>query len=221
MPDEPLFRRVVTALGRPVAAPSANRSGRVSATTAADVVAELGDRVALVVDGGPSPLGLESTVVDLSGPVPRILRPGALESERIAAVLGRPGGTIERDDGETPAPSASRGGGAAALAAPGMLASHYAPAAGVRLDVAADALRPGEAYLAFGPGAPPAKAVSVYQLSEGGDLAEAARNLYHGLRALDRSGAATIAVAPIPARGLGIAIRDRLARAAAPRGNGG
>ncbi len=203
VPASTAFRAVIHRLGRPVAAPSANRSGRITATRAADVVAELGARVDLVLDAGPSPVGIESTIVGLGAGPARLLRPGGLDAEAIEAVLGAP---LER-----PAPA-----GDGPLAAPGMMASHYAPRAAVRLDVPAGAVRPGEARLAFG-GGESAGAAPFFDLSPSGDLAEAARNLYHGLRRLDRPDVPCIAVAPVPATGLGLAIRDRLARAAAPR----
>jgi L-threonylcarbamoyladenylate synthase len=191
---------LIAALGRPLAAPSANSSGRISATTAAAVAADLGDRILLIVDGGPTPVGLESTIVKVEGDAVRLLRPGGIAAEEIERVAGRP---------------LLRGG--AAVEAPGMLASHYAPRAAVRLG--ARVVEPGEALLAFGPDgiAGAADAVAVRNLSPAGDLREAAANLFSMLQALDASGAATIAVAPIPANGLGEAINDRLRRAAAPR----
>lgn len=195
-PAHPLARALIKAFGGPIAAPSANRSGHVSATTAEHVKADLGDRVDLIIDAGPCPIGLESTIVavDEAGAA-TLLRPGAVPRAEIEAVVGPLGDAA-----------------AGAVDAPGMLASHYAPRARVRLD--AEAPRPGEAYLAFGAPAPAGGAT----LSERGDLVEAAANLYACLRALDAAGAQAIAVAPIPAHGLGEAIRDRLARAAAPRG---
>jgi L-threonylcarbamoyladenylate synthase len=203
VPDAPVVAALARALGRPLAAPSANRSGRVTATDADAVVAELGASVALVIDAGPCPIGVESTIVAVDGDGARLLRAGGLEAAAIEAVLGAPLSRPEAD-GERPS-------------APGQLASHYAPRAALRLD-ALD-VRPGEALLAFGPALPPgaADAVAVFQLSETGDLAEAARNLFAGLRVLDAAGAATIAVMPLPAGGLGEALADRLGRAAAPR----
>jgi L-threonylcarbamoyladenylate synthase len=188
---------------RPVAAPSANRSGQVSPTTAEHVLAGLAGRIAAVLDSGPCPVGVESAVLDVTGPRPVLLRPGGLTCEALAAVIG----PIAR--GISPAQAeASR-----TLRSPGLLVSHYAPALPVRLnagDVAAS-----EALLAFGPPLPGAGAV--FQLSTAGDLVEAAANLFAGLRALDASGLAAIAVMPIPDTGLGLAINDRLQRAAAPR----
>lgn len=193
-PAHPLARDLLKAFGKPIVAPSANRSGHVSATTAQHAAHDLGGRVDLVLDGGPCPIGLESTIVavDESGAC-TLLRPGAIDRADIERVIGALA---------TPASSA--------VQAPGMLESHYAPRARLRLD--ADAPRPGEAYLAFGPA--PDGATT---LSASGDLVEAAANLYAVLRALDATGAEVIAVAPIPPLGLGEAIRDRLARAAAPR----
>ena len=183
--------------GHPIAAPSANRSGRVSPTEAAHVADELGDDVALILDDGPTRLGLESTVLDLSGEAPALLRPGAVTLEQLTGLLG---------------PIAASGSSVAK--SPGMLASHYAPSLPIRLDVM-DA-RPGEALLAYGPDAPPGFAEMLW-LSRSGDLAEAAANLFAMLRQLDRPPFTGIAVMPIPERGLGRAINDRLRRAAAPR----
>ena len=183
--------------GRPVAAPSANRSGRVSPTEAAHVVEELGDRVSLILDGGRTPVGLESTVLDLSGGTPALLRPGGVTSEQLTELVG-----------PLAAPAT------ASPKSPGMLASHYAPSLPLRLDVVG--ARPGEALLAFGPEAPPGF-VEVLWLSRTGDLAEAAANLFAMLRAFDRPPFTGIGVMPIPEHGLGRAINDRLRRAAAPR----
>ncbi len=194
-PAHPMARALIEAFAGPIAAPSANRSGHVSATTAQHAADDLGDRVDLVLDGGASPLGLESTIigVDDAGQA-ALLRHGAIAKQDIEAVIG---------------PLAGRA--ASGVAAPGMLESHYAPRAHLRLD--AHDTRPGEAYLAFGREAPPGGLT----LSARGDLVEAAANLYAHLRALDASGVEVIAVAPIPSSGLGEAIRDRLWRAAAPR----
>ncbi len=192
VPGHPLARRLLAAFGGPVAAPSANPSGKLSPTRAGDVLAGLGGRIAAVVDGGPCPVGVESTIVGLDGP-PRLLRPGGVPAEAIEACLGQPlAGPAD----------------AAAPVAPGMLASHYAPGAALRLNATAAA--PGELLLGFGPVA------GDLSLSPAGDLTEAAANLFHHLRALDARGT-RIAVAPIPDHGLGRAINDRLARAAAPR----
>jgi L-threonylcarbamoyladenylate synthase len=192
---------LIAALGRPLAAPSANSSGRVSATTAAAVEADLGPRIPLIVDGGPTPVGLESTIVKAEGNAVRLLRPGGVAAEDIEHALGRP----------------MLRGGAAGIEAPGMLASHYAPGAAVRLD--ARDVRPGEALLAFGPDTVEhaGNAAAILNLSPSGDLTEAAANLFAMVQALDRTGAVAIAVMPIPEAGLGEAINDRLRRAAAPR----
>lgn len=193
---------LIAALGRPLAAPSANRSGRLSPTTARAVDDSLGDAVPLIVDGGPTQVGLESTIVMVADGKARLLRPGGIAAEAIEAVTGVP---LARADAN------------AAIRAPGMLASHYAPNARMRLN--AGSVAPDEALLGFGPqriaGADKAKAVLV--LSRTGDLAEAAANLFDHMARLDASGARCIAVEPIPAHGLGEAINDRLARAAAPR----
>ena len=203
VPAHPVAQALLAASARPLAAPSANRSGHVSPTTAAHVVDDLGDKVSVILAAGATPVGLESTIVGLAGDRPVLLRPGGLARARIEAVLGRPLGAA--------------GPAGDAPAAPGMLASHYAPVAMVRLD--ATEVREGEGLLAFGPDLPAGaeKAVATVNLSPSGDLAEAAANFFAGLRKLDRL-AGTIAVAPIPDEGLGEAINDRLRRAAAPRG---
>lgn len=194
-PSHPLARELLAAFGGPVVAPSANRSGHVSATTAAHAAADLEGVVDLILDGGPSTVGLESTIVaiDADGRA-TLLRPGAISRDAIEAITGR-----------LAMPALNT------IAAPGMMESHYAPRARIVLDAAAPP--PGAAYLAFGAEAPPGG----LSLSISGDLTEAAANLYAHLRALDATGADTIAVAPIPGGGLAEAIRDRLARAAAPR----
>ena len=193
VPAHPLARAVLRAFGGPVAAPSANPSGRISPTTVAHVMAGLDGRIDAVIDGGDCDVGLESTIVGLAG-VPTLLRPGGVPADRIEAVLGAP---LARDAGD-------------AITAPGQLASHYAPGARVRLN--ATQADPGEVLLGFGPMA------CDLNLSETGDLVEAAANLFRHLHTLDRPGIAGIAVAPIPDTGLGVAINDRLRRAAAPRG---
>jgi len=200
VPDHPIAQALLKATGRPLAGPSANRSGAVSPTRAEHVEADLGDSVALILDGGPTAHGLESTVLDARGTEPILLRSGAVTAETIEAVLGRP--LVRRTQAED-RPSA-----------PGKLESHYAPRAKVRLG--ATDVKEGEALLAFGRGVPVTRD-PVLNLSETGDLMEAAANLFAGLRALDKTGAATIAVMPIPETGLGEAINDRLRRAAAPR----
>ncbi|HEY4192981.1 MAG TPA: L-threonylcarbamoyladenylate synthase [Mesorhizobium sp.] len=187
--------------GRPLAAPSANASGKISPTSAAAVAASLGGRIKLVVDGGATPVGLESTIIKVEGENVRLLRPGGIAADEIEAVLG----------------AGLHRGGAGGIQAPGMMASHYAPGAAVRL--AARTVDKGEALLAFGPLRADGweGAAAVKNLSEAGDLRMAASNLFSYLQELDRSGAAIIAVEPIPMTGLGEAINDRLARAAAPR----
>ncbi len=207
-PSHPVAQALIRAVGRPIAAPSANRSGAVSPTQAAHVAESLGNRVDLILDGGPCLVGIELTVLDLSGNRATLLRPGGATREAIEAVIG----TISLSDalpsGDTPRSS------------PGQLESHYAPARPMRLDatsVAAD-----EGLLAFGP-APPTGAMLTYNLSLAGNLSEAAANLFAQMRALDRPGIGRIAVMSIPETGLGLAINDRLRRAAAgdptrPRG---
>jgi L-threonylcarbamoyladenylate synthase len=204
VPSHPIARAILMALGRPVVAPSANRSGHVSPTTAQHVLADLRGRIELILDGGPTPMGLESTIVAcLDRPV--LLRPGALprtDIERLVKLAPRSVAPPAHVD-ELPI-------------APGALASHYAPRAPLRLN--ARHVEAHEALLAFGPlpvGAE--RAVAVLNLSSRGDLIEAAANLFSHLRALDASGAAGIAVMPVPRAGLGEAINDRLERAAAPR----
>lgn len=191
-PAHPVAHAVIAALGRPVVAPSANRSGRPSPTTFSDALEETGVFALAALDGGPCAVGLESTVVALLDE-PRLLRPGAVTREQIEAVIG-PLAEAEDD----------------ARRSPGRLARHYAPQAPVRLNAAAP--EADEAYLAFGPGAP--EGPRVFNLSPSGDLAEAAARLFAYLRAADRTAPRAIAVAPIPAHGLGEAIADRLNRAA-------
>jgi L-threonylcarbamoyladenylate synthase len=198
VPAHRVAQALLRETGRPIAAPSANRSGRVSPTAAAHVAEELGDNIALILDGGPTAVGLESTVLDLSGETPALLRPGAVTIEQLTELLG-----------PIATPTSGR------MMSPGMLASHYAPSLPVRL--AATEARPGEALLAFGPEAPPSF-IEILWLSHSGDLAEAAANLFAMLRRLDRPSFTGIAVMPIPEHGLGRAINDRLRRAASPRG---
>ncbi|MBX3576037.1 MAG: threonylcarbamoyl-AMP synthase [Rhizobiaceae bacterium] len=192
---------LVAGLGRPLAAPSANSSGRISATTAGAVQADLGEKIPLIVDGGPTAVGVESTIVKVEGGRLRLLRPGGIEASEIETVAGVP---LQRGDGGW-------------VEAPGMLESHYAPDARLRID--AREVRPGEALLAFGPRRVPGweKAMTVLNLSADGDVREAAANLFAHLSELDRRGARAIAVEPVPETGLGEAINDRLRRAAAPR----
>lgn len=206
VPAHPVAQALLRATARPVVAPSANRSGRVSPTRADHVAGDLDGRIAAIVDGGETRVGVESTILACLGGDPVLLRPGGVPREAIERLLGR--GLAEAQ---------ATGDDASAPRAPGMLASHYAPRAGVRLD--AREIFPGEAALLFGEPRPAGvdHAIAVRDLSPSRDLAEAARNLFAALRALDESGAHTIAVAPIPRTGLGEAIADRLARAAAPR----
>lgn len=198
VPDHAIAHALLAACGRPVCAPSANRSGHVSATSPAHVLADLDGRIDAIIDGGQAAVGVESSIVACIDDTPRLLRAGGVPREKLERVLGRALAT----------PQAAGG-----VMAPGMLASHYAPRAALRLD--ATRIEAGEAALLFGPALPGAdQARLTINLSRSGDLAEAAANLFGALRSLDEAGAAMIAVAPIPAYGLGEAIRDRLARAA-------
>ncbi len=209
VPAHPVALDLLRAVGRPVAAPSANRSGEVSPTTPAHVVAGLAGRIAAVLAGGACAVGVESTVLDLAAGGAALLRPGGVPVEAIEATIGPVGRPLKLE-----AARASR-----SLRSPGMLLSHYAPSLPVRLGAASVAA--GEALLAFGP-APLAGAGALWNLSPGGDVAEAAARLFAGLRWLDaegrRLGLAGIAAMPVPEAGLGAAINDRLARAAVPRG---
>jgi L-threonylcarbamoyladenylate synthase len=205
VPAHPAAHALLREVGRPVAAPSANRSGHVSPTCAAHVLDGLEGRIDAVLDSGPCEVGVESTVLDLTGTVPVLLRPGGVTIEALEACLG----------------SVRRGvpiGGEAALRSPGLLASHYAPDLPVRLNAAG--VSRSEALLAFGPVL--AGGCCTFQLSATGDATEAAARLFEGLRWLDaegrRLGATGIAVMPVPLAGLGAAINDRLQRSAAPRG---
>jgi L-threonylcarbamoyladenylate synthase len=200
MPSHPVARDLLASVDFPIVAPSANRSGHVSPTTAQHVADDLGGKVDLILDGGASGGGIESTIVDFSGAAPRLLRSG-----------GIPRGEIERETGALHVTDKSE------ISAPGMMASHYAPKAALRLE--ANDVRPDEALLGFGPVSPAhaGRAVKYLNLSPQGDVTEAAANLYAYLRALDLVNASAIAVVPIPKEGLGEAIGDRLQRAAAPR----
>lgn len=200
VPAHPLARALLAEFGGPVAAPSANVSGTISPTTAEHVLESLGGRIAAVLDGGACPVGLESTIIGFDGGRPVLLRPGGLPVEAASDVLGK---VLSLDRSE-------------AVTAPGQLASHYAPGAGLRLG--ANRPAPGEAWLGFGMD-PDGVAGAALNLSPDGDLTEAAANLFAHLRALDAmlGGRGVIAVAPVPRRGLGLAINDRLERAAAPR----
>lgn len=200
MPDHKVAQALLAACERPLAAPSANRSGHVSATSARHVADDLGNAVSMILDGGATEHGVESTVVDATGDGIALLRPGAVTAEALERVVGTP---LKRSLIDPLAP-----------VSPGQLQSHYAPKAGIRLN--ANRVEPGEALLAFGADAPETSG-PVINLSARGDLIEAAANLFASLRTLDATGVETIAVMPIPAQGLGEAINDRLARAAAPR----
>jgi L-threonylcarbamoyladenylate synthase len=196
-PSHEIARALLEASDVPIAAPSANRSSRISPTTAADVVDELAGRVPFILDGGPCPIGLESTVVGFENEKPMLLRSGAIpreDIERIVGPLGEPQGD--------------------AIQSPGQMPSHYAPHTPLRLN--ARDVREGEALLAFGPDVPHGATVT-RNLSAKGDLREAAANFFAMLRALDKLAPRAIAVMPIPNEGLGEAINDRLQRAAHPR----
>jgi len=198
VPGHPVAQMLLQAYGRPVVAPSANPSGRLSPTRAEGVAESFGAEVELVIDGGRCDAGIESTIVSLlPDEPPRLLRPGAIAAEDIEAIVGA---LAEAKEG--------------VIDAPGQLASHYAPNAALRLN--ATSAGPGEVLLGFGPDAP----ADALNLSPSGDTVEAAANLYQYLRQLDAAGAERIAVMPIPDDGLGLAINDRLARAAAPRSTG-
>ncbi|MBV2359056.1 threonylcarbamoyl-AMP synthase [Thalassococcus sp. CAU 1522] len=193
MPAHPAARALLAEFGGPVAAPSANRSGQISATRAEHVLSGLSGRIEAVMDGGRCPVGLESTILGLAGR-PTLLRPGGIGPELLEQALGRRIAQRHETD---------------AISAPGQLGSHYAPNARMRLN--ATDWEAGEARLGFG------DVDCDLNLSPGGDLVEAAANLFEYLHRLDASGAAVIAVSPVPHRGLGVAINDRLSRAAAPR----
>ena len=196
VPAHPVARALLQVFGGPLAAPSANPSGRVSPTRAAHVIEGLGGRIDAVIDGGPCAVGVESTIVGLDGAA-RLLRPGGVPVEALETALGLP----------LLLPEAGK------ITAPGQLAAHYAPGALVRLE--AVAARPNEVWIGFGP----QSAGAALSLSRAGDLVEAAARLFHTLREADRLAGpgGAIAVAPIPETGLGRAINDRLRRAAAPR----
>jgi L-threonylcarbamoyladenylate synthase len=204
MPQGPA-RLLIEQVGIPLAAPSANSSGRISATSAELVEADIGSKIDLILDGGPCAVGLESTIIKVQDGAVRLLRPGGISADEIERVVGQP---VLRSDQR------------AAIEAPGMLASHYAPRAKVRLD--AMRILPDEALLAFGPRrvCGVQSAVKTLNLSQTADLKEAAANLFSHLHQLDIEGVRCIAVEPIPMQGLGEAINDRLMRAAAPRDAG-
>ena len=199
VPAHKIAQTLLMMAGLPLAAPSANPSGRLSPTCADHVLAELGDKAEFVIDGGPCAIGVESTVLSLLDDKPRILRPGAVTAEALSELL------------KEPVPIEAGSEDAATPRSPGRLLSHYAPALPVRLNAAT--AEPGEAFLGFGPSAPK----DALNLSANGDLQEAAANLFAMLRRLDDSKYRGIAVMPVPEAGLGVAINDRLRRAAAPR----
>jgi L-threonylcarbamoyladenylate synthase len=204
-PAHPMAQALIRAAGRPIAAPSANRSGAVSPTRAEHVAQSLGDRVKLILDGGPCAVGLESTVLDLTTPAPTLLRPGGATREAIEAVVG----PVALSDALPSGDSARK--------SPGQLASHYAPVRAVRLN--AMHVEADEGLLAFGHDVPSGGRQTL-NLSPTGDLTEASANLFAMMRALDRPEIARIAVMRIPETGLGLAINDRLRRAAADDGAG-
>jgi L-threonylcarbamoyladenylate synthase len=194
-----VLNKMVTALGKPLAAPSANRSGHLSPTSAEAVAASLNGRIELVLDGGATKIGVESTIVGRVAGELTLLRPGGIAAEDIEAALGQ---TLKRMHSSD-------------ILAPGMMASHYAPNAKVRLN--ATTVEASEALLGFGNAFVSGNSKVSLNLSEAGDLSEAAQNLFSYLYALDASNPVCIAVAPVPMQGLGEAINDRLQRAAAPR----
>ncbi len=200
MPAHPIATALIATTGRPLAAPSANRSGHVSPTRASHVADDLRDKVTMILDAGETQHGLESTVVTFDRDQILLLRPGSITADELSDATGA---AVERTLKASTTPIS-----------PGQLASHYAPTARVRLDVTHPV--PGDALLAFGPHVPDHTG-PMLNLSETGDLIEAAARLFWALRTLDLSGAATIAVMPIPHDGIGEAINDRLNRAAAPR----
>jgi L-threonylcarbamoyladenylate synthase len=195
VPAGEIAHALLSEVGRPVAAPSANRSGRLSPTRAEHVAEDMGDAVTLIIDGGPCRIGVESTVVGFDGDRPVLLRPGGIPLDALEAAAG----------------PVAEAGADAPVSSPGMLTSHYAPARPLRPN--ATGRRDGEALLGFGPEAEGAD----LNLSPAGDLVEAAANLFAMLRALDSAPFTAIAVSPIPDEGLGRAINDRISRAAAPR----
>lgn len=196
IPAHPLAQALLRAFGGPIAAPSANPSGRISPTRASHVMDGLSDRIAAILDGGPCAVGLESTIV-LADPDPTLLRPGGIPVEALEACLGQP---------------LTLGGDGIKPTSPGQLASHYAPNASLRLNATSAASN--EILVGFGP------IKAALTLSDTGDLIEAAARLFHALREADRLAGpqGRIAFAPIPETGLGRAINDRLRRAAAPKG---
>ncbi len=193
IPAHPVAQALIKAYSKPLAAPSANLSQTISPTSAIDVRASLGSRVPLIIDGGQTQVGVESTIIDLTEVTPKLLRPGGISVEQIQRIIG----SVEVEKGT-------------GIKAPGMMARHYAPSAPMRLN----AVTPenGELFLGFGP------IESEYNLSLSGNLEEAAANLFRLMRLMDQPGIKGIAVAPIPRHGLGLAINDRLTRAATREG---
>jgi L-threonylcarbamoyladenylate synthase len=200
-PSHPVAQELIRRVDLPIAAPSANASGRLSPTEAGHVAESLAGKIDLIIDGGRTEVGVESTVLDLSEETPTLLRPGGVTREQIEALVG----PIRAADSDPDAPKS-----------PGQLSSHYAPAALVRLD--ARSAEKNEAFLTFGPDRALIGGGTRLNLSPRGDLAEAAANLFAMMRELDHTHPRAIAVAPIPEEGLGLAILDRLRRAASPRG---
>ena len=196
VPRHPIAQSLLVMSGLPLAAPSANPSGRLSPTNAGHVADGLGEKVSFIIDGGPCDIGLESTVISLIGEKPHLLRPGPIDAMEIGAVLGGEISSETAHGDEQPR-------------SPGLLSAHYAPNLPLRIDCVTP--RDGEAFLGFGP----SSIGATLNLSPGGDLREAAANLFAMLRHLDRANCAGIAVAPVPETGLGVAINDRLRRAAA------
>lgn len=202
-PAHPVSQALLAEAGVPIAAPSANKSGYISPTQAVHVLMQFkdGQGLNMIIDGGPCPVGVESTILDLSGDTPTLLRPGGVALEDLQSVLG----TVEVAEKH-----AEKGG----VSAPGQLQSHYAPSIPIRINVAPEDREMGESLLTFGPDMPRRAALN---LSKAGDLGEAAANLFTMMRSLDMPGIRGIAVVPIPNEGLGRAINDRLRRAAAPK----
>ena len=206
VPAHPGAQQLLQAFDGPIAAPSANPSGQISPSRAAHVVAGLGDNVPLILDDGPCESGIESTIVDCTGPIAVILRPGGITRMAISAALSAAGLASMAEAG---APIIDQH----SPASPGQMESHYAPTKPVRLNVTTP--EPDDELIGFGPIS--GKGELELNLSQSGDLAEAAANLFEMLHAADASRQAAVAIAPIPHEGLGEAINDRLSRAAAPR----
>jgi L-threonylcarbamoyladenylate synthase len=203
VPAHPVAQALLHEAGVPIAAPSANQSGYISPTHALHVLMQFkdGQGLNLIIDGGPCTVGVESTILDLTGQTPTLLRPGGVAVEDLEAVLG-PIAIVEKQ---------AEGGD---VNAPGQLSNHYAPSIPIRINVKPEDRQKGESLLSFGPNMPKRAALN---LSKAGDLREAAANLFTMMRALDMPGIRGIAVVPIPNEGLGRAINDRLNRAAAPK----